>query len=195
MDEKAKLLVHSFGSDRTKLNEPISEHVATHLGGPALVFFVASHTREIIRMADMARELKLPVLVVGSGTKMAISDQGFDGVVIKNRTSNIVVVGVKGKVSKVGIGVSEAMVEIDSGVTISKLVEFLKAQSLDFSQIENIPGTIGGNLSLNRSVLELAQKIKVLDEDGEKLEINAIDLRPRRYIVLSAVLKFKSNAV
>lgn len=193
MDSKLKLIAQSFGSDRVLLDELVSDHVATKLGGPAKLFFVATNVREIIKMFQIVRELKLPFLMVGTGSKMAISDLGFNGVVIKNRTSNIVVVGVKGKVSKVGIGVDEAVVEAESGVTIQKLIEFLEKQGLDPSQIGNISGTIGGNLFINRYLQELVSKIKVLDSDGDLNEVESKDLRLQRHIILSAVFKFKTK--
>ncbi len=193
MDNKFKLIADTFGSDRVKLNEPIASHVALNVGGPAKLFFVGTHPREIIRIVKMSRELKLPILVFGTGSKMMISDIGFDGVIVKNRTSSIAVIGVKGKVGRTGIGVSEAMVEADSGVPIGKLVEFLKKQSLDFHTIENIPGTIGGNLFLSKALLETVQKIKVIDEDDDIIEIEKDSLNSRKHIILSVVFKFKTE--
>lgn len=191
MDEKVKLISDSFGSDKVKLNEPISEHTALHLGGPAKLFFVATHIREIVRMAELSKSLKIPVIVFGTGSKMIISDKGFDGVIIKNRTAGIVVVGVKGKVGKAGIGVSEAMVEVESGVSISKLIEFLKKQGLNTDSLTGITGSLGGNLFLTKALLDQTQKIKIIDETGEITEIPKEDLSLQRHIILSAVLKFR----
>lgn len=193
MDSRIKLIADSFGRDKVKFDEPISSHVATNLGGRAKLFFVAIHTQEIIRMVELVRELKVPLLIFGSGSKMAISDNGFDGVALKNRTSKIIVVGVKGKVSKTGIGVSEAVVEVDSGVTIAKLIEFLRGQGLDENQVNPVAGTIGGNLLTNRQLQALAQKIKILNEDSEKQEIDLQELSLRKHIILSVVFKFKTK--
>src|SRR5688500_3557620 len=107
MDNKIKLIADSFGSDKVKLDEPLAEHMSTNIGGPAKIFFVALHPNEIIRMVKMVRDLKVPYLIFGTGSKMLISGTGFNGVAIKNRTSKINVVGVKGKVGKAGIGVEE----------------------------------------------------------------------------------------
>ena len=191
MDEKVKLLADSFGSDKVKLNEPVSEHTALHLGGSAELFFVATHIREIVRMVELAKSLKIPVIVFGTGSKMIISDKGFDGVIIKNRTASIVIVGVKGKVSKEGIGVSEAMVEVESGVSISKLIEFLKKQGLNTDLLNEVKGSLGGNLFLTKALLDQTQKIKVIDETGDITEIEKEDLSLQKHIILSAVLKFR----
>lgn len=191
MDDRFQLIADSFGRDKVKLNELMSEHTALHLGGPAKLFFVATHTREILRMAEMARSLKISILVFGTGSKMIISDKGFEGVVIKNRTAGIVVIGVKGSVGRQGIGVNEAMVQVESGVLITKLVEFLKKQGLNSNLLSGITGTLGGNLFLSKELLNATQKLKIIDETGEVAEIKKEDLDLRAHIILSAVLKFK----
>ncbi len=191
MDNQLKLISDSLGGEKIKFDEMVSDHTALKLGGPAKLFFVATTQTEIKKIVGMARELKVPFLIFGSGSKMIVSEYGFDGVVIKNRTRNIVVVGVKGKVLKKGIGVDEVSVEVESGVFISDLVEFLKKQSLNTSQIDNLSGTVGGNLFTSISLQERVQKIKVLRED-ELEEINPEELSLGRHIILSSVFKFKS---
>lgn len=192
MGDKFKLIMDSFGSDKVKLDEPIGEHTFLRVGGPAKLFFVATHQREIIRMNEIARGLKIPVIVFGTGSKMIISDDGFNGVIIKNRTSGMTVVGVKGKVSKIGIGVSEVMVKVDSGVTITKLSEFVRSQHLNVNSLDGVTGTVGGNLFLSKQILDLTQKIKIIDKVGDIDEIEKEELRLREQIILSAVLKFKT---
>lgn len=194
MYNKLKLIVNSFGSEKFKFDEPISDHTALKAGGPAKIFFVAVTPREIIRITTEARTLKLPFLIFGTGSKMMISDHGFDGLVIKNRTKNIAVIGVKGKVSKLGIGVDEALVEIDSGVGIGSLVEFLNKQSLQSQDLSNLPGSLGGNLFINRNLQTRVKNIKVINQYSEVEEIGASELSLRKHIILSAVLKFKSGA-
>lgn len=192
MDNKIKLISDSLGSDRVKLNEPVAEHAALKVGGPAKLFFVAHQGSEITRVVEMARDLKLPVFLFGTGSKMMLSDSGFDGVVIKNRTSNIHIVGVKGKVSKTGVGVDEAKVEVDSGLSITGLLEFLNKQGLETGELNGLPGSVGGNLAINRSLQERTQGVKVI-EDGEVLEIKIDELSLRKHIILSAVFRFKAK--
>lgn len=192
LDDKIKLIADSIGPEKFKFNEPVAPFTALGVGGPAKLFFIAFTQQEIIKIVEMARSLKVPLIVFGTGSKHMISDKGFDGIVVKNRTKNMSVVGVKGKVSKEGIGVSEAMVEVDSGVSLNALVEFLIQQNLDSSGLENLPGSIGGNLFLNRSLQDKVQKIKILNEDSDEEEINSDQLNLRKQIILSAVFKFKA---
>jgi FAD/FMN-containing dehydrogenase len=96
---------------------------------------------EIIRIAQ---ELKIPWQILGAGTKINLEQTGL---IVKNRTSNIKVSGVKGKVGAHGIGVEEALVEADSGISLGRLNKFLEQQNL-LPLYFNSPAeaTLGGSL-------------------------------------------------
>ena len=132
--------------------------------------------------------------IFGTGSKIMISDSGFDGLVIKNRTKNIQTISVKGKVTKFGIGVEEALIEVDSGVSINKFAEFLQSQNLSSSEFSNIPGSIGGNLFLSKFLQNMSKSIKVLDSDGEIEEVSADLLSLKKHIILSAIFKVKAKS-
>ena len=189
METKLKLILDAFGKEKVRVGEEIAPHTSLKLGGYAKLFFVALTQHEIIKMVETVRMLKLPLIIFGTGSKIMVSDNGFDGVVIKNRTKKISVVGVKGKVSKSGIGVEEALVEVESGVSTKNLVEFLKKQNLLSDDIVNLPGSFGGNLFINANLQKRCKNIKVINQDGEIEQIEAGVLSLRKHIVLSAVLK------
>jgi len=193
MDSKLKLIIDSFGTDRFKFNEPLKNYTALNLGGPAKLFFIAFTTQELIKIINMCRELKLEYFLFGSGSKIMISEQGFDGLVIKNRTKNIKTISVKGKVTKFGIGVEEALIEVDSGVSLSKFAEFIKSQNLLQEGFLGLPGTIGGNLFLSGFLQKAAKSIKILDSNSEIDEISADSLSIKKHIILSAVFRVKAK--
>lgn len=192
MDSKFKLIVDSFGKDRFKFNEPLAGYTALNAGGPAALFFITFTTNELVKIISMCRELKLPFFLFGTGSKMLISDHGFSGLVIKNRTKDVKTVSVKGKVSKFGIGVEEALIEVDSGVSINKFCEYLDSQGLSKTEISGIPGSIGGNLFLNRFLQSKVKSIKVLDQASDIEEVSADSLSLKKHIILSAVLRIKA---
>lgn len=192
MDEKLKLIVSSFGQTRVKFNEPLANQMASGFGGPAKLFFIAFTTSELTKIISIARELKVPIMIFGTGSKMMISDQGFEGLVIKNRTQLIKIVGVKGKVSKKFLGVDEAIVEVDSGVGIKTLYDFLQKQGLENKILEGLIGTIGGNLFINRSLQEATQGINIFNLNGKIEQIKVTSLSLHKHVILSAVLRFKS---
>lgn len=195
MDNKIKLIVDSIGRDRFKFNEHLKDYTALAVGGPAKVFFIAFTIKELIKIVDMCRQLKIPYFLFGTGSKIMMSDRGFDGLVIKNRTKSIQTISVKGKVTKYGIGVDEAIIEVESGVSIKKLTEYLDSQGLESAQFENMPGSIGGNLLLSKFLQNKTKSIKVLDSKSEIEQIDVGSLRPREHIIISAVFKIKAKAI
>lgn len=193
MDSKFKLIIDSFGKDRFKSDEMLKDYTFLGLGGPAKLFFIAFTTNELIKIVDMCRRLKLPFFLFGTGSKIMMSDQGFNGLVIKNRTKSIEVISIKGKATRVGIGVEEALVEIDSGVSITKFAEFLQTQGLIYENFVNIPGSIGGNLFVSKILQNMIKSIKVLALNGNILEIGPNELRLNSHIILSAIFRIKAK--
>lgn len=193
MDSKFKLIIDSFGKDRFKFDEPLKDYTFLNVGGPSKLFFIAFTTPELIKIIKMGRELKLPIFVFGTGSKIMMSDAGFDGLVIKNRTKNIQTVSVKGKVTKSGIGVEEALIEVDSGISINKFCEYLDLQGLDSMEFTHLPGSIGGNLFLSRFLQSKVKSIKVLDWLSEIEQIQVEDLSLKKHIILSAIFRIKAK--
>lgn len=193
MENRFKLIVDSLGKDRFKFNEPISNYTVSGIGGPASVFFIAFTIQELVKVIDMCRQLKLPHFLFGTGSKMMIADKGFDGLVIKNRTKNISTVSVRGKVTKYGIGVDTATIEIESGVSIPKFIEYLNSQGLETAKFSGIPGSIGGNLFWNKFLQTATKSIKVYNLKSEIEEIGVENLSLKRHIILSGIFKVKAK--
>lgn len=193
MDNKFKLIIDSFGKDRFKFNEPLKDYTALGIGGPAELFFIAFTTLELVKIVNMCRQLGLPHFIFGTGSKIMISDGGFNGLVIKNRTKNIQTISVKGRATRFGIGLEEAIVEVDSGVSISKFIEYLSSQNLSSLELKGLPGSIGGNLFLSKFLQSKVKSIKVYNLASEIEEITAENLSLKKHIILSAVLKIKAK--
>lgn len=192
MKEKIKILKQVLGDVRVKLDEPLKYHLENAPSGIARVFYIATNLRELEQALNLSYELKIPFFLVGSGTKMVKADKDLKGFVIKNRSSGIKISGVKGKVSQKGIGVDEAMVEAESGVSFQKLNDFLKEQKLsplEFPFLES--STIGGSFELMPELFEVTQKIKVWSE-GHVFDIDILDYKKGDYI-LSIILKVRSG--
>lgn len=192
MESKFKLLTDYFGHDRFKFNELLKDHTVLRVGGPAKLFFTAFTIQEVIKIIKICRELKVRFFIFGTGSKMIISDYGFDGLIIKNSTRNISTVSVKGKVSKLGIGVEEATIEVDSGVSIDRFMKYLTSQGLSTSDFTDFSGSIGGNLLTNKLLQSKVKSIKVLDSDSEKVDLVADQLK-NFHIILSAVFRVKAK--
>lgn len=191
MKEKIKILKQVLGDVRVKLDEPLKYHLETAPKGNAQIFYIATNLKELKQALNLSHELKIAFILIGAGTKMVIPE-GLEGFIIKNRSSGIKISGVKGKVSPKGIGVDEAMVEVESGVSFQKLNDFLKEQDLsplEFPDLAN--STIGGSFRDVPLLQDVTQKIKVWS-GGEVFDIDIIDYKKGDYI-LSIILKVRSK--
>ena len=195
MDEKIKLLVDSLGDIRVKQGEKLLYHTYNKIAGSAKAFYIATSQRELVEILEIASQLKIPFLVIGSGTKVIIAESEFKGVVIKNRSGVIKIGGIKGKVGRGGLGIEEALVEVDSGVTLGKLDEYLTEQGLQsLSSINPKMSTLGGALFIDPHLKNITQGVKIWN-DGEIFDIEIIDLKSPKQIILSVVLKVKSKEI
>ena len=82
---------------------PLSKYSNYKIGGPARYFFEARSVEEIIKAVDKARRMKLPAFILGAGTNILFSDEGFDGLILK---PSIQFIERENNVLRVGAGVS-----------------------------------------------------------------------------------------
>lgn len=124
--------------DNLSEDEQLSLHSTLGLGGKAKYFYRAKNISNLILAITTCQKFKIPYLVIGVGSNVVISDEGFTGCIIKNEARNLSFIKDK----------SQAIA--DSGVLLSRLI--LEAASYDFGGLEflyGIPGTIGGAIYSN----------------------------------------------
>lgn len=186
-----QLLESVLGENRLKYSHDLSEHL--RVGGVAEAFFIAADTRELLKAVEVCRELKIGFLIIGQGTKVAVAEDGFKGLVIKNRSDKLKIFGIKGRVSKEGIGVEEALIEAESGVSLNSLVEFASRQGLGgLEDLNECVGTVGGTISVNPTMREKSTQVKVLNDVGDIEEKDVFELE-RGDIIISVIFKLKSK--
>jgi UDP-N-acetylmuramate dehydrogenase len=121
---------------RELTDQVLSAYTTLRLGGPVRKFLVAGNTDDLIdavRSADRAGE---PVLVLGGGSNLVVSDAGFDGTVI--------LVATKGVAVSQGSDQVTVTVTVAAGENWAPLVDW--AVSEDLAGIEclaGIPGLAG----------------------------------------------------
>lgn len=174
MDKKTEQLVELLGKERILFHEPLWKYVSLHIGGEADFFFRAKEQKDLLQGINTARKLEIPFFILGGGTNSLISDKGFHGLVIKNETSRIQLVGLRG-----GKKLHTAYLEVDSGVGVNRLVRFTLDQGLSGLEVFlGQPGSVGGALYINAHNMHLSKFIgdfvygaKILVQDGNVLEV------------------------
>ncbi|MEE9414672.1 MAG: UDP-N-acetylmuramate dehydrogenase [Acidimicrobiales bacterium] len=79
--------VEAIGRDRAKLNEPIGARTTYRVGGNAAVLVTPHDAQELAEVVDTCVShlddgRQFEVLLIGRGSNMLVSDDGFDGLVI-----------------------------------------------------------------------------------------------------------------
>ncbi len=141
-----------------------------NIGGKAKVFFKADELRDLVEFLKVL-ENREKIYVIGAGSNTLITDEVYDGVIIKlgknfNRlsvlNSNIIVSG--------------------TAVLDKKLSEFAAENSLSgFEFLSCIPGTVGGGLKMNAGcfdteIKDILVSIQAVDKNGNVLTIPAKEI-------------------
>jgi UDP-N-acetylmuramate dehydrogenase len=114
----------------------LSNFTTLRVGGPAQKIVHAHSEEELIQFVKSADEAKEPVLILGGGSNLLISDAGFAGTVI--RVEN------KGNALDYD-SCSGGMIEVSAGEDWDKFVELsINEGFADLESLSGIPGTVGG---------------------------------------------------
>ncbi len=101
-------------------------------GGKARFFLLAVTTDEIVKAVTGAKKLNVPFVVIGGGSNLLVSDDGYDGLIIK--------VAVRGM--KIN---SDSVIKCGAGDDLIDLVRFATANSLTGLEFAaGIMGSVGG---------------------------------------------------
>ena len=65
------------------INEPMRRHTTFSIGGPADLFILPKTRRELIGALEVLRAQGVPMLLLGNGSNILVSDEGVRGAVVK----------------------------------------------------------------------------------------------------------------
>lgn len=137
-------------------NISLAEHTTFKIGGPARYFFVAKNTQDLIKAVEFAQDKKLPFFILGGGSNLLVSDEGFTGLIIK--------------VNNTQLTIDNNKIIAESGAKLSDLVKASSQAGLTgLEWAINIPGTIGGAVKCQASafgqgISKIVKEIKKLDK-------------------------------
>ncbi len=148
--DKYQEFKNTIGPLRVFENEPLSRHTYFKIGGPAKLFFEAKTADDFKQALALATKLGIPYIVLGMGANVLVSDNGFSGLVIKNKVDEVKLVGIKGTLGRDGKSIKSAVVWATSGTLMNRLARFTIDEGLEGLEfLLSVPGTIGGGLKIN----------------------------------------------
>ncbi len=110
---------------------PLAAYTSLRIGGPADLFVRVASEEDLLGAIAVARHNELPLLVLGGGTNVLVSDRGVRGVVLQNAWSEATV--------------ADLTVDASSGTPLAH-VAAVAARSgiLGLEWMATVPGTVGG---------------------------------------------------
>ena len=117
---------------------PLKDYTSFKIGGKADIIAFPDTADKVIAVADFARSNSIPLLVIGKGSNLLVSDDGFRGVVINTC-----------RLDKIEF-VDDTTICCQSGASLSRLCRFALENSLTGLEFAfGIPGTAGGAAYMN----------------------------------------------
>ncbi|MFA6428294.1 MAG: UDP-N-acetylmuramate dehydrogenase [Candidatus Buchananbacteria bacterium] len=163
MTKVLEKLQQAFG-EQLKLEVNLAEQTTWKIGGPAQFFLTADNNEEAVKAIKLAVDLKVPYLILGGGSNLLVSDQGFRGLVIKLLNNKV-------KITREKVG---AVIYAEAGLPLARLVGEAAGGSLTgLEWATGIPGTVGGAVRGNagafgHELAELVRTVKYLRQGKEK---------------------------
>ena len=167
--DKLKEILKDFNSD-VKFEHDLRKKNWFNIGGKSKIFYQANTLKELIYFLKKL-DNKEKIFILGAGSNTLISDNLFDGVVIK----------LSKNFSNISLH-SEDIIIAGSGVTDKKLSEFAYENSLSgFEFLSCIPGTIGGGIKMNAGcfgyeIQDILLSIQAIDKTGNVINIQRKDI-------------------
>lgn len=180
------------GEEDVLTDEPLSEHTTFEIGGPADLYVMPEDIDELRDVIDLCREKDLPFFVLGRGSDLLVSDEGYRGVIV----------GLADGLT--GVDVDEKEMTCEAGVTLKEAAEMaceLGLTGLEFAC--GIPGTVGGACFMNAGaydgcMADVIESVRVITPEGDVKQYGVDELdfgyrqsriRNEGLIVLSATFK------
>lgn len=166
-----------------RYSEPLAKYTAARLGGPADVLAIAHNNDALLQAIEIAHQLDMPWLILGGGTNILVSDQGFRGLVLINHAKNVEIKDATGYVIT------------DAGVNLSTLARRCMARGLKGMEwCVSVPGTVGGAVVNNAGAhgSDIAQNLvsaTIVDTSLQRFVLEAWPKSALKYDYRYSILK------
>ena len=184
-----KMLEERLAPDSVCTDELMSRHTTFRIGGPASVFVTPKSEKDLVTAIEICRSQGAPYFILGNGSNLLVSDQGYDGVVV-HIGSDLRDISVEG-----------TEITAKTGAMLSQVAHAALAHGLTGMEFAaGIPGSLGGACMMNAGAYggEMSQilvGVRALDDKGQIVELAADQLElgyrhsimmEKQYVVLGA---------
>ena len=167
--KELKKILNEFG-ENVRFEHDLKKKNWFNIGGKSKVFYKAENLKDLVNFLKKLNN-KEKIFILGAGSNTLISDNLFNGVVIKlsKNFSNISLLG-------------ENIIIAGSAVLDKSLSDFALNHNLTgFEFLSCIPGTIGGGIRMNagcfgKEFKDILLSIQAINKSGNVITIPAKDI-------------------
>ncbi len=176
-----------------KTNISLASYATFKIGGEAKYFFTADSKQKLINAVQWVQNQNLPYFILGGGSNILVSDNGFPGLVIYIQNS-----GFEVKNNKIYAGAGAMLTDLGEAAVSNGLT------GLEWAA--GIPGTVGGAVRGNAGafgssmadIVSSIESLKLPELEIVNYELKELDFeykhsafKDRRDIIWSVELKLK----
>lgn len=139
-------------------NEPLSQHTTFKIGGPAHILLDAHTCDAAVSAFNALKKHDISPFILGNGSNVLASDEGFDGIILKLSCNKIAVTG--------------KIISAEAGALLSSVANVAQKNALSGLEFAHgIPGTVGGAVVMNAGayggeISNVLVKSRFISQDG-----------------------------
>lgn len=177
-------------------SEPMKKHTTFFAGGEAKLYICIKEISQLQQLMSYLTGNKIPYFIIGNGSNILVSDNGFNGVIIEigNAFS--------------GVSVENNRIRAKAGTLLSKVSNCAMKESLSGIEFASgIPGTIGGAVVMNAGAYDgemkqVVKEVTILCPDGNIITLSNDEMKfgyrfsvikENPYVVLEVVLELEKK--
>lgn len=189
-------LCEAVGESNVLLEEPMCKHTTFKVGGNATYFVTPESAEGVKRTVELCTKSQTPYYIVGNGSNLLVSDEGFSGVILQ----------IYGKMNDCEM--TEGKIKAQAGALLTKVANQISKEGYTGMEFAvGIPGTVGGAVAMNAGayggeIKDVITSALVMTKDGELIRLNKEELKlgyrssavmEQEYIVLEAEFELEKG--
>lgn len=130
------------------------------IGGAARYFYEPTSEEEVVRALEEIRDLGVPYFVLGNGSNLLVSDEGYDGAILHLARDF-------GRIRREG-----NRIYAESGALLAQVARFAAREGLSgLEPLSGIPGSVGGAVAMNAGAYggetkDVIERVRLFTKDG-----------------------------
>lgn len=185
MNQKQRDMLAGWKQSEILWNVPMAAYSTLRAGGRAEALIDIQDQVELQQLVQQFQTQQIRYRVIGRGSNILVSEQGYDGVIIRLQGKMNAITPMEGN----GDPEQQNIITVGAGCSMAKLVSWCTRNCLaGLEFMVGIPGSVGGAISMNAGawgdeIGALLREVSFIAGDGslQKVAASGLDLSYRQF--------------